>query len=123
MKKIIYALILVLGMSVLASCQKDGDSASIIGTWEVVSAKVGGISVSLSEMYYQFNEDGSCVVVDKDDTYRCTWTLSDDTLTLDGDETTVISLTKDQLIISVISVDDSVITFKRVPDSVIEKYL
>lgn len=34
MKKLFYALMLVLGMSVLVSCQKEGsDSDSIVGTW------------------------------------------------------------------------------------------
>lgn len=138
MKKIIYALMLVLGMSVLASCQKEGNggSASIVGTWKLVSV-LGPFGYDDAENgYLQFKKNGTCVIVnpdaDFDKTVTATWRLSDDTLTLEGDGLTleggfppiftVRELTKNSMTVATYM---GLIEYelKRVSDSEIEKYL
>lgn len=125
MKKILYALMLVLGMSVLSSCSKEGNGTSIVGTWEYTESWYGEEYAA----YFQFKDNGTYVSVDVDnylsDDFRSyvdygTWSLSEDTLILDdADEFPVLELTKDSL--TLVLWDK--VTFKRVSDSVIKKYL
>lgn len=127
MKKILYALMLVLGMSVLSSCSKEGNGSSIIGTWEYTD--VSWYDGEEYAVYFQFKDNGTYVYVSVDN-YRSndfrsyvdygTWSLSEDTLILDDVEKyPVLELTKDSLTL-VLDVEG---TFKRVSDSVIKKYL
>ena len=127
MKKILYALMLVLGMSVLSSCSKEGNGTSIVGTWEYTDKS--WYDGEECAVYFQFKDNGTYVSVDIDNyrsndfrsyVYYGTWSLSEDTLILDDVEKyPVLELTKDSLTL----VLDGKVTFKRVSDSVIKKYL
>jgi len=54
MKKLLYGVILLLGMSVLFSCSKE--DASIIGTWEAVSSKIEYANGKIETHTYVSNE-------------------------------------------------------------------
>ena len=62
MKKILYALMLVLGMSVLSSCSKEGNGTSIVGTWEYTD--VSWYDGEEYAVYFQFKDNGTYVSVD-----------------------------------------------------------
>ena len=80
-KKLFYALMLVLGMSVLSSCSKEGNGTSIVGTWKSVSMSGPFMDDIDDNTYWEFKENGTCVV---DGIVSGTWRLSGDTLTFGG---------------------------------------
>lgn len=135
MKKIICALMLVLGMSVLSSCEKADDGfESIVGTWQGISAEGWGMSEVApddEETFWHFEKDGTFieVVTGKEiDVFYGKWSLSGNSLyLLVEDDTynlpfvfTILELKKDELSLSLLGVT---VKYKRVSDSVVEKYL
>lgn len=134
-KKLFYALMLVLGMSVLSSCSKEGNGTSIVGTWKSVSMSGLFMDDIDGNTYWQFKDNGTCVIVNVDyyytDVTSGTWRLSGDTLTFGGQLAedsdlppifTVMELTKNSMTLVYMG---GLVTceFKRVSDSEIEKYL
>lgn len=141
MKKIIYAFLLVFGMSALfPSCGKEGNGGfdSIVGTWEAVSMEGWGESESYEEMYLCFKEDGTFIDFGYDDVYDRNyvsygrWTLAGNSLSILYDEAfdsdfinfpfgfTVLEIKKNTMRLSMLGFT---MNLKRVSDSVIKKYL
>ena len=139
MKKLFYALMLVLGMNMLVSCQKEGnDSDSIVGTWIRVTEEWEEegehhfFYYDDDEGYYHFKENGKALFFEphndlslSTDRDWLTWTLSDDILTLTNYEGEIvlwqISFTKDRLV--VIWEEGSITTFRRASNREIKQYL
>lgn len=120
---------------IMASCEKSGKDATLIGKWEVIKMEVfvysGGELVSQdtyqADFYMlQFNEDGKMIVyfdpLDLNDTEVLDWSHTTDPvregdlINVDGDDFTVESLTERTLVFSAweSSTDKIVFTLRRV---------
>ena len=112
----------------VTSCSKDDDGdtgGDIVGTWKENSLDAVGIT-----NYNQFRSDGTCVsiaVYDKEfwgyDDAKVDygkWSRSGDELKIDGYTYKIVKLTSSELGISAFGITSY---YKRVPDSVVEKYI
>lgn len=137
----IFASIIVI--SSVTSCVTKEDvsinSKNLIGTWEETSSgsPFTGVVEIEGELYVQFQKDGTYIMVDIEendvDILRGKWSLSGNSLFVSdeftiGEETypttstfTVSNLTKNSLTFSWVGIATA--NFKRVSDSIIEKYL
>ena len=117
-----------------ASCSKDDVDPKIVGTWEVISGS--GPLEEVVNVYWQFKQDGTFidVIIEGNDVDASLgkWSLSGNTLSLTpvivNEDAfpmtfTVYNLTKDSLTIAWGAGEIFTLTFKRVSDSTIEKYL
>lgn len=118
------------------SCSKDDSAtdANIVGTWKLVSTESPFVGEDDEdedyEEYWQFKENGTLIVVDVyEDSYDVgygTWRLSGNTLILEEPEElpgifTITESTKNSLTFGWAGI--ATVNFKRVSDSIIEKYL
>lgn len=122
------ALCAVLAISV-TSCSKDDDeperSSNIVGTWENVGELASAVGVT---QYIQFNEGGVYYEVNvypaslggEVDVNKWTWSLSGKTLKVNGESSTVKSVSDTKLVIETLGINQE---YKKVADSVIDKYL
>ena len=139
MKKYLYifitALIAITTLS-LVSCSKDDDESNIsksalVGTWKNTDTDIMG---TIGYQYIQFKSNGDLVEVDIDngemtgnpevDVKYGKWVLKDNHITVSGRDfttstATILKLTKSKLVLSLILT----MTYKKVSDSEIEKYL
>ena len=60
MKKLLYLVIILLGMGILSSCSKEGGSNSIIGSWKVVYSEDYG-ELSVGEVW-TFEKGGTLLI-------------------------------------------------------------
>ena len=126
------------------SCSKDDSAtdANIVGTWKIVSVESPLVGEddkdedNDNEVYWQFKENGTFITVGVyEDSYDVdcseTWRLSGNTLILEEPEEeevilplifTITESTKNSLTL-VWAGGIATINFKRVSDSIIEKYL
>lgn len=133
MKKIVWLFMSVMALSLAISCDKDNSNDSdIIGTWLKVSESFDDESGDDDTKYLQFRKDGTLIIVwdydEIDSDYYITWSMEGKVLTITlmsvdfGTQTgsTNVDITKDTLIFMGKGFQ---ITYKRVPDSTINKYL
>lgn len=121
------ALFMVLATVSLTSCSNDDepDGGSIIGTWQNVGELANAMGVT---QYIQFNEGGIFYEVDvypaslggDVDVDKGTWSLSGNTLKIDGHTSTLKSVSSSKLVIETMGISQE---YKKVSDSVIDKYL
>lgn len=140
MKKYLYQFMVAL-MAVASftfvSCSDDDDdgamSASIVGTWKWDSFNTDETEAFFGEQYIQFGSDGQYIEVGIDgfgsegevDIIRGQWRQSGNTITVSGNgvpttTTEITELTDTDLTLVTLGVPMS---YKRVADSEIEKYL
>ena len=133
MKKIVLLFMSVMALSLAISCDKDNSNDSdIIGTWLKVSESFDDESGDDDTKYLQFRKDGTLIMIDDYDEIvsdcYITWSMEGKVLTITlmsvdfGTQTGSgnVDITKDTLIIIG---NGFRITYKRVPDSTINKYL
>lgn len=133
MKKSLIYLFMCFSIFTFTSCGDDEPSSGysdLIGTWQEDDEFTNVFNdVFDYETYHfiQFKKDGTYIEVDvlnEVEVIRGTWTRSGNTIyaTNEGGttKTTIVSLTKNTLVTSTLGIEQ---TYKRVSDSVINKYL
>lgn len=143
MKKYLYPFmvaLMALSSFALVSCSDDSDddgtvSASIVGTWKYEFLDSDELNDYFDEQYIQFKVDGTMIEVyisrflvseTEVEISKTRWSCSGNTLTIYGNEdyvtstSEIIKLTDTYLMLSTLGIPTS---YKRVPDSEIEKYL
>ena len=142
MKKYLYPFMVALmaiSSFTFVSCSDDGDdgamSASIVGTWKFEFLDSDELNDYFDEQYIQFRADGTMIEVyisrflvseAEVEISKTRWSCSGNTLTIYGNEdyvtstSEIIKLTDTYLMLSTLGIPTS---YKRVPDSEIEKYL
>lgn len=124
---------------VLTNCSNDDEddvSVSIVGTWKLTSFESIGIT-----SYIQFGDDGTCITVivydytaiyDEDllaylgmedveiEVETMQWSQSGNTIVVDGDAATIVTLTSSDLVVTADGITSS---YVRVDNSAIEQYL
>lgn len=113
----------------LTSCGDDdepnGSDGNIIGTWQ----NVGELATSMEVIQYlQFKEGGVFIGVEvypeywdvEADVEELTWSLSGNTLKIDGAPSTIKSLSKTKLVLETMGISQE---YKKVSDSIIDDYI
>ena len=125
----IFVAVLFSALSIsLVACSKDDEpeeGPNIIGTWENVGELASAVGVT---QYIQFNEGGLYYEVNVYPSYlggevdvnKWTWSLSGNTLKVNGETSTVKSVSDTKLVIETLGINQE---YKKVADSVIDKYL
>lgn len=144
LKCLFVALFATLTIS-LTSCSKDDDkpiSGDIVGTWECVETFADNVDwgdlidndewgnyLDNYKQYIRFSSDGSFVEVDIDDegteVAKGTWSQSGNKITIKGNDmisgvASIVELTSNKLVIEMMGLP---MTYKKVADSTIDKYL
>lgn len=107
----------------LTACRDDDDEPSsnstLVGTWKSELASALG-----STQYIQYQEDGTAIMVYIDngevEIEKSKWSVSGNVLTLNGYNFTIESLLSSKLVLTTLGITT---TWRKVPDSEIEKYL
>ena len=136
MKKYLYQFMVVLmaiSSFTLVSCSDDGDgeefSSDIVGTWK---SSLSEMEAVFGEQYIQFDSDGQFIEVDilglgsdEVEIMKGQWKRSGNTIIISGNDiitttTEIMQLTDNNLTLATLGIPMS---YKRGPDSEIEKYL
>lgn len=140
MKKYLYqifVLILAITSLTFVSCS-DGDddeisSSNIVGTWENDSFSTDEAETFFGKQYVQFNANGEFIEIDVDgygsegdvDITRGQWKKEGNTISISGKGVTpvttqITNLTNTDLTLVTLGIS---LSYKRVDDSIIDKYL
>ena len=136
MKKYLYQFfvaLMAISSFTLVSCSDDGDgeefSSDIVGTWK---SSLSEMEAVFGEQYIQFDSDGQFIEVDilglgsdEVEIMKGQWKRSGNTIIISGNDiitttTEIMQLTDNNLTLATLGIPMS---YKRVPDSEIEKYL
>ena len=136
MKKYLFQFVVTLfaiSSFTLVSCSDDGDgeefSSDIVGTWK---SSLSEMEAVFGEQYIQFDSDGQFIEVDilglgsdEVEIMKGQWKRSGNTIIISGNDiitttTEIMQLTDNNLTLATLGIPMS---YKRVPDSEIEKYL
>lgn len=97
---VLSALMIMMALLMLTSCNLNPNAAKIVGTWKIESMSIKGETINpegnqKDAIQFTFNQDGTGKIKGDTSEADMKWTLDDDTVSFGDDKTTVKGTLKD----------------------------